>query len=215
MSTADVQIVKEVEVPNEKCSEDMTGAKAKILYTEKDGQGNKFEVKCDKQLLGIFTRADGTVVYVGKCIYQWGYNFIRKKTLMTLEVVVRADGQIGHVEPKTTDPAYVTPKEMQTITWKNVEPKDDPPEDGKKGDTGPRVVGARDILWIYDVKTNTYVTQKTEHSGQWEKTGDGKDDWQWKVIEEKKLGDPTKPQTAPGGPQPGEYDSAEPRLGTL
>jgi hypothetical protein len=197
MGKVDVQIIKTVEIPDERCSEDMTGDKAKTLYTEKDEQGNKFEVKCDGQLLGVFTRADGTVVYVGKCIYQWGHNFIRKKTLMTLEVEVRADGQIGHANPNKTDPEYVTPKEMQTTTWKNVEPTGDPPKTGKKGDTGSKVVGAKDIMWVYDVKTNTYLTQKTEHTGQWKKTGDGDDDWTWEVLEEKKLGDPTKPKTAP------------------
>jgi hypothetical protein len=197
MATATVELIKEINIPGEKCTHEMTGDKAKTFYTETDKKGNKFEIKCDGQLLGVFTRAvDGTEIYVGKCIYPWGHNKIRKKVLATAEVKVRADGKIGWTLGPN-DPNYVTPDEMETITWKNIKPEGDPPKTGKKGDKGPEITGAKDILWIYDVKTNTYVTQKTENKGNWIKDGEGDDDWIWEVSEQIKDGKESAPQQAP------------------
>ena len=198
MPKVDAEVIKRVEIPGEKCNE---GDPPKTLYTETDVAGNKFEVKCDGQLLGVFTRADDkSVVYIGKCIYHWGQNYINKKVLMSIEPTVTSVGEIK-IEPKKTDPDYLKPKEMQTITWKNIEPSGDPPKSGKKGDIGPEIVGAKDILWIYDVKSNTYITQKTENKGHWKKIGDGDDDWIWEVEEQKKLGDPSAPKAAPKDPK--------------
>ena len=198
MAPVDTQVFKPIAVPGEKCSPEMTGDKAKVFYEEKDEKGNKFEIKCDGQLLGIFTRSDGTVVYIGKCIFPYGHNIINKKVLMALEPTVTPTGGIEPGKPKKTDPKYITPKQMQTITWKNIEPAGDPPKQGKKGDVGPKTVGAKDIMWVYDVATNKYFMQRTEHTGQWKKDGDGPDDWIWEVLEEKKLGDPSPARPAPG-----------------
>jgi hypothetical protein len=197
MPTVVAQFVKQVDFPGSGCTEEMTGDKAKSLYTENDEQGNTFEIKCDGQLLGFFTKKGGKPVCVGKCIYQWGHNYINKKVLIEIEPTVTAVGDIKIKKPKNDDPKYKIPKEMQTITWKNIEPHGDPPEKGEKGATGPDFVGAKDILWIFDVKTGSYVTQNTENKGRWKKTGDEKDDWSWEVLEQKKLGDPSPSKKAP------------------
>jgi hypothetical protein len=177
--------------------------KNKLLHTETDKKGNTFEIFCNGQYQGKFTKADGTVAWVGKCKYAQGHNYIRKKFLSTVTVTTTPDGRI--VKPKLTpaDPAYTNPDEIEIITWKNVEPVGEPPKEGKKGELKQAI----DTTWTYDAKTNALTTQPTWHRGQWEleKDKDAKDpvNWFWTFApdDDHADGKPSTQTPAPAKPE--------------
>ncbi|HET9056848.1 MAG TPA: hypothetical protein VFN30_08380 [Chitinophagaceae bacterium] len=174
------EIIKTANLPP--CPPEVTG---RLLYTETDRKGNKFEIFCNGQYQAKITRADGKVVYVGKCPFPRGHNTFRKKVDVSGFIIKRNDSLIVNI----------TSEDSITRTfWKSVFPVGLPPASGSEGPVGT----GEDKLWVYDVGKDSIAKQKTKHTGRWKKIKIDQDSvWTW-VVDSQTADGPPSFEKAPG-----------------